>query len=108
MHPSANYVISGDINEDVLCDLISIDNFDQHVLYPTRGDKILDITISDLPSKDCVIILPLSPELAEDRLPSDHHIPITTHFTNTTEIYSQVIKECNKVRQFFANWTRIY
>ena len=57
-YPKASYIISGDINNDVIEDWLAIENFEQHVMSPTRGDKILDITVSDLPSTNCVILPP--------------------------------------------------
>ena len=53
------FILSGDANADDFSNILSLDqHFQQHVDQPTRGDKILDITISNLPSTSCEIYPP--------------------------------------------------
>ena len=77
---NVHFCVAGDINMDSIGSIFEISSdFEQHVTLPTRGDKILDIIVSELSSTSCIIFPPLSPELDSDGLPSDHSIPRTTH-----------------------------
>ena len=51
-----HYVISGDLNSDEIGEILSVSPlFHQCVKYPTRGDKILDVVVTNLASQRCVI-----------------------------------------------------
>ena len=69
------FVIGGDINDDCLDAITEIDGFNQVVQTPTRGDKILDVIISNASLDTCRTAPPLSSD-DESLPPSDHKVAV--------------------------------
>ena len=86
IHNNPGLIISGDCNDMDLSSLISIDpSLRQIVLKPTRGQKILDVIVTNLASfyQEPTIIPAILPDISGHGAPSDHYgvcaIPISAH-----------------------------
>ena len=96
-HLSAGIIISGDRNNIDIATLLTIDpSLRQCVDQFTRGQKILDIILSNLHCfyNVTVIVPPISPDQSGKGVPSDHSGVIATPHTNST-----LPPQNNKVRK---------
>ena len=75
IHSNAGVIISGDKNDMKISEILSIDpSFHQIVSKPTRGNKILDVIVTNLrPFYDePIIVPPVQPDKQGHGVPSDH------------------------------------
>ena len=91
------HVIGGDINDDIIDDLLAVDNLTQIVNLPTRKEKILDILVTDFDAELDSIQPPLS---SNENNISDHRIPvISCRFPPRSYVWStirrRVFREAN-------------
>ena len=85
--PSAMLVLGGDINKLNISPIISsLPRVRQIVTQNTRGDKILDVILTNFPQFYSVPVIypPVPPDKAGQGVASDHSVPITRPLTQTT------------------------
>ena len=91
IHPCAGVVISGDRNDLEISAILSIDpSLRQTVRHSTRGEKVLDIIVTNLSRfySEPVIVPPLHPDTPGQGAPSDHRGVVATPYNNTSHIQS--------------------
>ena len=75
IHKNAGIIISGDRNSIEISALLSIDpSLKQIVTQPTRGDRILDVIVTNLARyyNEPIIVPPIMPDVSGHGAPSDH------------------------------------
>ena len=90
IHPSAGVIISGDRNNIDISTLLSIDpSLRQTVRHGTRGEKILDVIITNLARyyTEPVIVPPLHPDHPSRGAPSDHMGVVSTPHKSTNTAF---------------------
>ena len=88
-YPDAALFIGGDINHLPLAPILSsIPHARQIVTKPTRGDRILDVIITNIPQYygEPDIVSPVFPDKPGSGVPSDHDVPVAAPLTHTSAI----------------------
>ena len=108
IHPGAGVIISGDRNDLSIPTLLSIDpSLRQTVQHGTRGDKILDVIITNLCRyyDQPVIVPPLQPDQPGRGAPSDHHGVVATPRSNKSV---RITKMKKKIRPLPDSLLRVF
>ena len=87
-YPDAGIIISGDRNSIEICNLLQIHpSLKQTVNSSTRGNKILDVILTNLYSyyNEPEIVPAISPDVQGRGVPSDHNGVVFTPHTSTTQ-----------------------
>ena len=89
IHTSAGVIISGDRNDLEISAILSIDpSLRQTVRHSTRGEKVLDIIVTNLSRyySEPVIVPPLHPDTPGHGAPSDHNGVVVTPYSNNSHL----------------------
>ena len=88
-YPDAALFIGGDINNLPLAPILSsIPHARQIVTKPTRGDRILDVIITNIPQYygEPDVVSPVFPDKPGCGVPSDHGVPVAVPLTHASSI----------------------
>ena len=109
IHTNAGVIISGDRNSIEISALLSIDpSLRQTVLQPSRGDKILDVIVTNLARyfNEPVIVPPIQPDRPGHGAPSDHSGVVAT--PNTTLQPANRIKVEKNIRPLSESLIQLF
>ena len=84
-YQQAFFILEGDINDLDVGRITSISpTFRQIVIKPTRGDKILDVLVTDLHTyyQEPFIQPPIKPDNPNEGKPSDQKAPVANPISN--------------------------